>query len=325
MCDGNVVINFNFNNVSKDITINFNEINNLDGVNGFFSLISNKLQYQLTPNQYDIKIYHNKLFINIIDINQLFYFISSNILLNQLTQLFINVKPNCDFSENFEDDIFQMNKINLKPINNNNNKIICSICHTSSMDNHYIQRLGKIYGPFKYSNKKYYGHFLCILWLPNVYINNEGKLKNVETEIYRANKEKCSYCNIRGAGLGCLLITEGKCKNTFHYLCAFAAGCNVNKTSYELLCYKHKNKYQFHQYLNYKNDKKINDNNCIEKKNILNCDICQMSCIERFINCTKCKRNYHWECIGYNPNNKIIINDDENDNEEENYICLNCL
>ena len=135
-----------------------------------------------------------------------------------------------------------MNKINLKPINSSN-KIICSICHTSSMDNHYIQRLGKIYGPFKYSNKKYYGHFLCILWLPNVYINNEGKLKNVETEIYRANKEKCSYCNIRGAGLGCLLITEGKCKNTFHYLCAFAAGCNVNKTSYELLCYKHKNKY----------------------------------------------------------------------------------
>ena len=61
------------------------------------------------------------------------------------------------------------------------------------------------------------------------------------------------------------------------------------------------------------------------KKKILNCDICQMSCIERFINCTKCKRNYHWECIGYNPNNKIIINDDENDNEEENYICLNCL
>ena len=50
-----------------------------------------------------------------------------------------------------------------------------------------------------------------------------------------------------------------------------------------------------------------------------------MNCIDRFINCIKCKRNYHWECIGYNPNNKIIINDDENDNEEENYICLNCL
>jgi hypothetical protein len=218
-----------------------------------------------------------------------------------------------------------MNKIKLKPINSNT-KIKCSICKTFSTDKHYIQRLGKMYGPFKYSNKKYYGHFLCILWLPNVYINNEGNLKNVESEIYRANKEKCSYCNIGGAGLGCLLITEGKCKNTFHYLCAFAAGCNVNKTSYELLCNKHKYKYEFHNYLNYKNIKKIKDinNNNINEKNNLKCNICQINCEDKFIECVNCKNFYHWDCIGYNPNNKIIINDDEF-NEEENFLCLKCL
>ena len=56
MCDGNVVIKLIFNNISKDININFNEINNLDGVNGFFSFVSNRLQYQLTPKQYDIEM-----------------------------------------------------------------------------------------------------------------------------------------------------------------------------------------------------------------------------------------------------------------------------
>ncbi|MFS8011189.1 putative [histone H3]-lysine(4) N-trimethyltransferase [Helianthus anomalus] len=46
----------------------------------------------------------------------------------------------------------------------------------------------------------------------------DGLIKNLESEIIRANKLKCSSCGKKGAGLGCC---RKLCQKTYHVPCAY--------------------------------------------------------------------------------------------------------
>ncbi|XP_035839215.1 BRCA1-associated RING domain protein 1 isoform X2 [Helianthus annuus] len=65
-------------------------------------------------------------------------------------------------------------------------------------------------------------HLTCVSWTPKIYFKN-GFIKNLESEIIRANDLKCSSCGKKGAGLGCYTVS---CKKTYHVPCAYdIPGC----------------------------------------------------------------------------------------------------
>ena len=56
--------------------------------------------------------------------------------------------------------------------------------------------------------------------------------------VWRCRNLKCAYCKESGAGLGCY---NENCKNTYHYLCAKAAGCLLVQQKFIAYCPEHRN------------------------------------------------------------------------------------
>ena len=111
----------------------------------------------------------------------------------------------------------------------------------------------KLFGPFKYKNRSYYAHFLCIIYF------------------------KCAFCGEKGATLCCCYNNTTnysnplniKCKNRFHYLCAIKSGCVISIVTYNVLCPKHI-KYGFPQKIeNVQNEEIIDINKKEEEKMII--------------------------------------------------------
>ena len=377
-----LIVYFLSSKTPKEIKINIESLKTSLGLNDLYSFLSDKFEYQINPKKTTIQIFHMDTWLNLLDIKSFFFFISSDILQNKKTKIKILKKAHLEII-NYDEDIIQTNKTKDKPILPNK-KISCSICHISSLDESKIERLGKIYGPFKSGNKNYYAHFLCAIWLPQAYINSKNnKFTGVGKEIKRARKIKCTLCGRTGAGIGCLLNEEKKCEESYHYLCAFDAQCEFSKKSYEILCKRHKGKYQFHRGLknhnnnindnnnnnnsennnninnnidddnsniinNDNDDYDINENNNFESdgfigrkklgekiryvdEEILKCEFCNMSCDQdKLIECSKCGKNYHEQCVGFNSDNNLIngnlkvIDDDDDDEIKNEFICPNC-
>ncbi|XP_020584909.1 BRCA1-associated RING domain protein 1 isoform X2 [Phalaenopsis equestris] len=79
-------------------------------------------------------------------------------------------------------------------------------------------------------------HQKCIDWAPQVYYSGE-KVVNLETEISRASKIKCSSCGLKGAALGCYIKS---CKRSFHVPCAYnILKCRWDTANYLVLCPNH--------------------------------------------------------------------------------------
>jgi len=337
-----LIVYFLDNKNPKEIKINIESLKITLGLNDLYAYLSDIFQYQINPKTTSLQIYHMNTWLNLLDIKSFYFFISSNILQNQKTKIKILKKPHLE-SINEDEDIIQTNETKDKPIIPNR-KISCSLCHISSLDESKIERLGKIYGPFKNGNKNYYAHFLCAIWLPQAFINSKnGKFSGVGKDIKRARKIRCSLCGRTGAGIGCLLNEEKKCDKSYHYLCAFDDQCEFNKISYEILCKRHKGKFPFHRGLkiNHNNydydddddfDKSDFENNNFDKVNIsdsekfekyeigkkkigkiknvdeeiLKCNICNMSCDQdKFVECEKCGKNFHEQCVGINSENNL--------------------
>uniref|UniRef100_A0ACD5TGE6 Uncharacterized protein n=1 Tax=Avena sativa TaxID=4498 RepID=A0ACD5TGE6_AVESA len=97
----------------------------------------------------------------------------------------------------------------------------CVFCHSF--------RTGEVHGPMvQYrkgrivssdegnpTNAKYV-HKKCMDWAPRVYLDGDD-IVNMEKEITRASKEKCSRCRLPGAALRCC---EDGCPRTYHVPCA---------------------------------------------------------------------------------------------------------
>ena len=91
-------------------------------------------------------------------------------------------------------------------------EVFCGFCGDSCLEEYKLLKLGPFYGPVKKGNNKFYFHELCAIWTPAIYLDDNGKLKNVHKEIKRSRKLFCSYCGLRGAGLGC---SNNNCKNNY--------------------------------------------------------------------------------------------------------------
>nr|GEV53251.1 BRCA1-associated RING domain protein 1 [Tanacetum cinerariifolium] len=117
----------------------------------------------------------------------------------------------------------------------------CVFCHSSKEIEgtgplvRYAQ--GKeVKGDVAKFSKVTYVHEKCIAWCPQIYFK-DGIIQNLETEIERANKLKCSSCGKKGAALGCYMTS---CKRTYHVPCAYdIPDCRWECDEFLLLCPKH--------------------------------------------------------------------------------------
>jgi len=152
------------------------------------------------------------------------------------------------------------------------------------------------------------------------------------------------------------------CKNRYHYLCALKSGCKISRLTYNVLCPKH---IRYGYPTKIENENKNNDNNNINNNNELNninnnekiiidddneensknneiiinddeknneinlnkknfCYYCNLIVNEdESIQCTKCLNYYHESCVGIS--HKVNYDDSINDEDEQNYICPDCL
>ena len=87
--------------------------------------------------------------------------------------------------------------------------------------------------------QEFFGHTLCLLWSPEVYVNPRGEFQEVENAYRRSRRLVCSLCGARGATLGCKVR---RCGRSFHIPCAMLsseATCILDESDYTLTCAKH--------------------------------------------------------------------------------------
>ncbi|KAF5176010.1 Breast cancer susceptibility 1-like protein [Thalictrum thalictroides] len=81
-----------------------------------------------------------------------------------------------------------------------------------------------------------HAHRNCTEWAPNVYFENEIAI-NLEPELTRSRRIKCSCCGIKGAALGCY---EKSCRKSFHVPCAkLVPQCRWDTENFVMLCPLH--------------------------------------------------------------------------------------
>ncbi|KAL2341101.1 hypothetical protein Fmac_009041 [Flemingia macrophylla] len=79
-------------------------------------------------------------------------------------------------------------------------------------------------------------HRNCTEWAPNVYFDGDNAI-NLEAEICRSRRIKCSFCGVKGAALGCY---EKSCRRSFHVPCAmWTSRCRWDTQNFVMLCPLH--------------------------------------------------------------------------------------
>ncbi|KNA23473.1 hypothetical protein SOVF_023940 [Spinacia oleracea] len=80
-------------------------------------------------------------------------------------------------------------------------------------------------------------HQSCIEWAPQIYYENDTTMKNLDKELARAGKLKCTSCGVKGAALGCFAKS---CRRSYHVPCAYeVTGCRWDMDDYLMLCPAH--------------------------------------------------------------------------------------
>ncbi|KAF9620386.1 hypothetical protein IFM89_011759, partial [Coptis chinensis] len=81
-----------------------------------------------------------------------------------------------------------------------------------------------------------HAHRNCTEWAPNVYFQDEIAI-NLESELARSRRIKCSCCGIKGAALGCY---DTNCRKSFHVPCAkLVPQCRWDTEKFVMLCPLH--------------------------------------------------------------------------------------
>uniref|UniRef100_A0ACD5UCL8 Uncharacterized protein n=1 Tax=Avena sativa TaxID=4498 RepID=A0ACD5UCL8_AVESA len=82
-------------------------------------------------------------------------------------------------------------------------------------------------------------HEKCIEWAPQAFFDGDNVM-NLENELARSSKIKCSVCGLKGAALGCLVRS---CRQSFHFPCAHGIpGCKWDEGKFVMLCPSHSSK-----------------------------------------------------------------------------------
>ncbi|KAI5447564.1 protein BREAST CANCER SUSCEPTIBILITY 1 homolog [Lathyrus oleraceus] len=117
----------------------------------------------------------------------------------------------------------------------------CAFCllseesEASGMIVHYFD--GKpVMADYEGGSKVIHCHRNCTEWAPNVYFGDDNAI-NLEAEISRSRKIKCSFCGLKGAALGCY---EKSCRRSFHVTCAkWTPECRWDMENFVMLCPLH--------------------------------------------------------------------------------------
>ncbi|XP_057798173.1 BRCA1-associated RING domain protein 1 [Salvia miltiorrhiza] len=119
---------------------------------------------------------------------------------------------------------------------------ICALCHSSKITEgtgrmlHYAGGKEVARSQAAYSNTIPV-HTKCIEWAPQVYFVDDT-IVNLESEIARASKLKCSGCGLKGAALGCFVKS---CRRSYHVPCAVEVpDCRWDCGEFLMLCPTHK-------------------------------------------------------------------------------------
>lgn len=79
-------------------------------------------------------------------------------------------------------------------------------------------------------------HKTCAEWAPDVYFKDDCVM-NLEAEVARGTKIKCTTCGLKGAALGCCFT---KCRRSFHVPCALSTPeCRWDVDNFVMLCPAH--------------------------------------------------------------------------------------
>ncbi|XP_010264933.1 PREDICTED: BRCA1-associated RING domain protein 1 [Nelumbo nucifera] len=118
---------------------------------------------------------------------------------------------------------------------------VCAFCQSSRTSQyvgpmlHYANGVPVAADDTKHSNV-IHAHRKCIEWAPQAYYEDENA-RNLESEVARGAKLKCSVCGLKGAALGCYAKS---CRKTFHVPCAVnTPGCRWDGDNYLMFCPAH--------------------------------------------------------------------------------------
>ncbi|KAK7332153.1 hypothetical protein VNO80_28901 [Phaseolus coccineus] len=117
----------------------------------------------------------------------------------------------------------------------------CFFCHSSEESEasgpmvHYLD--GKpVPADYEGGFKVTHCHRNCTEWAPNVYFDGDNAI-NLEAEISRSRRIRCSFCGLKGAALGCY---EKSCRRSFHVPCAkWTSLCRWDTQNFVMLCPLH--------------------------------------------------------------------------------------
>ncbi|KAH6811408.1 breast cancer associated RING 1 [Perilla frutescens var. frutescens] len=115
---------------------------------------------------------------------------------------------------------------------------VCALCHSSKITEqsgqmlHYAGGKEVPRGEAAFS-KTITIHSKCIEWTPQVYFVGDI-IMNLESELARASKLKCSSCGLKGAALGCFAKS---CRRSYHVPCALEIpDCRWDCGDFLMLC-----------------------------------------------------------------------------------------
>ncbi|XP_027338663.1 protein BREAST CANCER SUSCEPTIBILITY 1 homolog [Abrus precatorius] len=134
-----------------------------------------------------------------------------------------------------------MDETFLKKCENHVKKYQCVFClsaeesEASGQMVHYFD--GKpVTADYEGGSKVTHCHRNCTEWAPNVYFEGDNAI-NLEAEISRSRRIKCSFCGLKGAALGCY---EKTCRRSFHVPCAkWTSQCRWDMENFVMLCPLH--------------------------------------------------------------------------------------
>ncbi|XP_006652508.1 BRCA1-associated RING domain protein 1-like [Oryza brachyantha] len=120
----------------------------------------------------------------------------------------------------------------------------CEFCHSSKTTestgplSHYLHG-EPLEDSQAWKSNVLHVHEKCIEWAPQAFFTGDIA-NNLEPELARASKIKCSVCGLKGAALGCLVKS---CRKSFHVPCAHGIpGCRWDEENFVMLCPSHSSK-----------------------------------------------------------------------------------
>ncbi|KAK9726426.1 hypothetical protein RND81_05G214200 [Saponaria officinalis] len=119
----------------------------------------------------------------------------------------------------------------------------CAFCKTwkvtkgSGPMQHFANGSKQVFGDEAGRSNVVHLHQSCIEWTPQIYYEDDTTIRNVDKELARAEKLKCTSCGLKGAALGCFAKS---CRRTYHAPCAYEiAECRWDSEDFLMLCPAH--------------------------------------------------------------------------------------